>query len=176
MMTNCFRSIKSSQEQENQPISPPRTRTEPPEPLPKLAPEPPKPVLPDNKTMPKATPRRLFHKKQCQTLESQDATPVPGGTPTLSIFPASTASVEKVSKRSRPRKDIQAPSFDDFPVTGTTSEQKHWLKVKNTAYWHYSKLSGPEGEEYRKKESAWVQKYKCIEGQEDSNGVADPIG
>ena len=78
---------------------------------------------------------------------------MPCGTPTSSVSPGSVASVAstgKVSKRGRPRKDVQPPSFDDFPVTGTAEEQKHWLKVKNTAYWQYAKLSSPHGEDYRK--------------------------
>ena len=32
------------------------------------------------------------------------------------------------------------------------------MKLKNTQYWHYTKLTGPEREEYWKRESAHVSK------------------
>ena len=118
----------------------------------------------------------MFDKTCSETPESGEINPLPCGTPTSSVSPGSVASVAstgKVSKRGRPRKDVQPLSFDDFPVTGTGEEQKHWLKVKNTAYWWYAKLSGPDGEDYRKKESARVQKYqkkKDQDLQESSNG------
>ena len=118
----------------------------------------------------------MFDQTCSETPKSGEINPLPCGTPTSSVSPGSVASVAstgKVSKRGRPRKDVQPPSFDDFPVTGTAEEQKHWLKVKNTAYWWYAKLSGPDGEDYQKKESARVQKYqkkKDQDLQESSNG------
>ena len=111
----------------------------------------------------------MFDKTCSETPESGEINPLPCGTPTSSVSPGSVASVVstgKVSKRGRPRKDVQPPSFDDFPVTGTAEEQKNWLKVKNTAYWRYAKLSGPDGEDYRKKESARVQKYQKKKDQD----------
>ena len=99
----------------------------------------------------------MFDKTCSETPESGEINSLPCGMPTSSVSSGSVASVastKKVSKRGRPRKDVQPPSFDYFPVTGTAEEQKHWLKVKNAAYWQYAKLSGPHGEDYQKKESA----------------------
>ena len=171
-MIICFRSSKSSEKNNKKPpLATPKKSPEPP-------PEPTKPTNPviTHKTTPKTGPRRLFDQNCSETPESGEINPLPRGMPTSSVSPGSVASVGstgKVSKRGRPRKDVQPLSFDDFPVTGTAAEQKHWLKVKNTAYWRYAKLSGPHGEDYQKKESARMQKYQKKKGkdlQESSNG------
>ena len=171
-MIICFRNSKSSEKKNRKP--PLATTKKSPEPPPEPA-KPTNPVI-THKTTPKTGPRQLFDQTCSETPASGEINPLPCGTPTSSVSPGSVASVAstgKVSKRGRPRKDVQPPSFDDFPVTGTAEEQKHWLKVKNIAYWRYAKLSGPHGEDYRKKESARVQKYqkkKDQDLQESSNG------
>ena len=55
------------------------------------------------------------------------------------------------------------------------------MKLKNTQYWHYTKLTGPEGEEYRKRESAHVSKAynkKSVEAElpEDDISIIDDNG
>ena len=58
------------------------------------------------------------------------------------------------------------------------------MKLKNTQYWHYTKLTGPEGEEYRKRESTRVSKAynkkKCLEVEaelpEDDISIIDDKG
>ena len=125
---------------------------------------PPPPVTP---TVKKPKAKWLFIKtEQPQTPEqypSQLAS-LPA-TPSSSISGSPATSVEKVPKTGRPRKEIQPLSYDDFPVCGSLEEQKHWMKLKNTQYWRYTKLTGPEGEEYWKRESARVSKAynKCLE-------------
>ena len=123
-MIICFRSSKSSQKKNKKP--PTATPKKSPEPTP----EPTKPTNPviTHQTTRKTGPRRLFDKTCSETPESGEINPLPCGTPTLSVSPGSVASVvstEKVSKRGRPRKDVQPLSFDDFPVTGTAEKQKY---------------------------------------------------
>ena len=129
--------------------------------------EPPPPSVTRTVKKPKA--KWLFTKtEQPQTPEQYPSQqPSLPATPSSSISGSPAPSVEKVPKRGRPCKEIQPSSCNDFPVHGSLEEQKHWMKVKNTQYWHYTKLTGPEGEEYRKRESAHVSKAynkkKCLE-------------
>ena len=152
--------------------------------LPKVVTEPsPPPVTP---TVKKPKAKQLFTKtEQPQTPEqypSQLAS-LPA-TPSSSISSSPATSVKKVPKRGRPCKEIQPPSYEDFPVRGSLEEQKHWMKLKNTQYWHYTKLTGPEGEEYWKRESAHVSKAynkkKCLEVEaelpEDDISIIDDNG
>ena len=44
--------------------------------------------------------------------------------------------------------------YSDFPVNGSQEEQERWFKAKVMERWHFAKLSGPEGEEYREAERA----------------------
>ena len=152
--------------------------------LPKAVTEPPPPRVTPTVKKPKA--KWLFTKtEQPQTPEqypSQLAS-LPA-TPSSSISGSPATSVEKVPKRGRPHKEIQPPSYDDFPVRGSLEEQKHWMKLKNTQYWCYTKLTCPEGEEYQKRESAHVSKAynkkKCLEVEaelpEDDRSIIDDNG
>ena len=125
---------------------------------------------------------------QDRTTTNSRTVSIPTGFPSCNTiilyfwFPCN--SVEKVPKRGRPRKEIQPPSYNDFPVCGSLEEQKHWMKLKNTQYWHYTKLTGPEGEKYQKRESARVSKAynkkKCLEVEaelpEDDISIIDNKG
>ena len=127
------------------------------------------PATPVTPTVEKPKAKQLFAKtEQPQTPEQYPSQqPSLPATPSSSISGSPAPSVEKVPKRGRPHKEIQPPSYDDFPIHGSVEEQKHWMKVKNTQYWRYTKLTGPEGEEYRKRESAHVSKAynkkKCLD-------------
>ena len=44
--------------------------------------------------------------------------------------------------------------YSDFPVNGSQEEQERWFKAKVMERWHFAKLSGPEGEEYKEAERA----------------------
>lgn len=79
----------------------------------------------------------------------------PATTPTSSVVESPEPTTTR-TKRGRPRKELVPPSYDDFPVSGTAEQQKHWMKMKSVQYWRYQKLSGPGGEDYRKQESTRV--------------------
>ena len=100
---------------------------------------PPPPVTssPVTPTVKKSQRSQLFKKKEQPSTPEQHPSqqPSPSATPSSSKSASPAPSFEKVPKRGRPHKDMQPPSFDDFPVGGSA-----------------------EGEEYCKKESAYVSK------------------
>ena len=143
--------------------------------LPKAVTEPPPP--PVTPTVKKPPAKWLFTKKQQPSTPEQHPSqqPSPFATPSSSISGSPAPSLENVPKRGRSHKDIQLPSYNVFPVGGTAKEQKYWLKLKNTQYWHYTKLTGQEGEKYCKRESARVSKAcskkKCLDVEVESPEV-----
>ena len=72
-----------------------------------------------------------------------------------SVITSPQSSEVKESKhgRGRPRKEKTGVDYSDFPVNGSQEEQERWFKAKVMERWHFAKLSGPEGEEYRETES-----------------------
>ena len=57
-------------------------------------------------------------------------------------------------KRGRPRKEVEVPKMDDFPVTGTDEEKRKYIRKKTTELWWFNKLSSDQSSEYRKAENA----------------------
>ena len=79
-----------------------------------------------------------------------DANPAGPSTPTLSELgtPRSTSSVESRWGPGRPQKAITMPMLADCPPNATKDEMACWWKMKQSEFWQYQKLTGPEGEEY----------------------------
>ena len=62
--------------------------------------------------------------------------------------------------RGRPRKVVEKPNMDDFPLDGSQEEQKHYLAKKNTEMLRYKKLTGVDSAEYWKAEAQRVKTYQ----------------
>ena len=62
-------------------------------------------------------------------------------------------------KRGRPRKQVEVPKMDDFPVHGTEEEKRKYIRKKTTQLWRFNKLSSDQSSEYRKAENERVQAY-----------------
>ena len=63
-------------------------------------------------------------------------------------------------KCGRPRKQLEVPSMDDFPVDGDPDEKTKYIRKKTTEMWHFKKLSSKDSAEYRKKEAERVRAYQ----------------
>ena len=63
-------------------------------------------------------------------------------------------------KRGRPRKQLEVPSMEDFPVDGNPDEKTKYIRKKTTEMWRFKKLSSKDSAEYRKKESERVRAYQ----------------
>ena len=61
--------------------------------------------------------------------------------------------------RGRPRKTLELPKTDDYPVDGTEEEKDRYVKKKNTELWRFRKLSSESSAEYRAAENARVKAY-----------------
>ena len=61
--------------------------------------------------------------------------------------------------RGRPRKPVQAPKTDDYPVGATQEEINRYVKKKMTKLWRFMKLSSSESAEYRAAENKCVKDY-----------------
>ena len=46
--------------------------------------------------------------------------------------------------RGRTCKELEEPTFDDFPVDGTPLEKQHWFKAKQSKQWQYKKLNSDD--------------------------------
>lgn len=110
--------------------------------------------------------------------------PGPPCTPTPSEMgtPRSTSSVESKRGRGRPRKELTMPTLADYPQNASKDELAHWWKAKQSEVWRYQKLSGPEGEDYRRQESERVKRLRSrsrvkeeeeVLAEEISNGDDD---
>ena len=71
--------------------------------------------------------------------------------------PRSIPSVESKQGPGRPCKELKMPALADYPQNASKEELAHWWKAKQSKVWRYQKLSGPEGEEYRRQESERVK-------------------
>ena len=68
------------------------------------------------------------------------------------------------------------PTLADCPPNATKEELSKWWKQKQTEFWWYKKLSGPDADEYRHQESAhvkWVLSHKKIMQEDDRDGADD---
>ena len=79
--------------------------------------------------------------------------------------------------RGRPRKALERPKTDDYPVDGTEEEKDRYVKKKNTELWRYRKLSSESSAEYRAAENKRVKAYnrrkKAESGKVSSESDSD---
>ena len=61
--------------------------------------------------------------------------------------------------RGRPRKKVQPPSYDDYPVDAPKDVQERWVQKKATEQWRYNKLMSASAAEYRKAENERASRY-----------------
>ena len=61
--------------------------------------------------------------------------------------------------RGRPRKKVQPPSYDDYPVDAPKDVQERWVQKKATEQWRYNKLMSESAAEYRKAENERASRY-----------------
>ena len=87
--------------------------------------------------------------------------------------PRSTSSVE--SRRGcgpgHPQKELTMPTLADCPPNASKEKLSLWWKKKQSKFWQYKKLSGPEGDEYRCQESAHVKQVLS-----HKNGIVEDNG
>lgn len=104
------------------------------------------------------------------TPESSKGTPL---TPSDCGTPRSTSSFETRRGPGRPRKELTMPTLADCPANASKEQLAKWWKQKQTEFWRFKKLTGPEADEYRRKETARVKRVlsrkKGVE--DDDNGV-----
>ena len=60
--------------------------------------------------------------------------------------------------RGRPRKELKAPTMDDFPYDGTEEERTRYIKAKTSEMWRFKKKIGDPAA-YRKSELNRVNAY-----------------
>ena len=53
-----------------------------------------------------------------------------------------------------PRKALIPPSYDDKPENVSKEELLKWKKQKNTAEWHYNKLTSEDADVFREREKS----------------------
>ena len=61
--------------------------------------------------------------------------------------------------RDWPRKALQPPSYDDYPVDTSKEEKERWVQQKATERWRYNKLMSESATAYRKSENEWARWY-----------------
>ena len=76
------------------------------------------------------------------------------------------SSLNTGKKRGRPRKQLEVPTMEDFPVDGNPEEKTRYIRKKTTEMWRFKKLSSKDSAEYRKKESERVRAYQKKKKQE----------
>ena len=81
-------------------------------------------------------------------------------TPSEMGTPRTTSSVESKRGPGRPCKELTMPTLADYPQNASKEELAHWWKAKQSEVWRYQKLSGPEGEDYRRQESERVKRLR----------------
>ena len=91
--------------------------------------------------------------------------------------PRSIPSVESKRGPGRPHKELKMPTLADYPQNASKEELAHWWKAKQSEVWRNQKLSGPEGEEYRRQES---ERVKCLRSwsrvkEKDEDDLAEEI-
>lgn len=108
---------------------------------------------------------------------TSEGSPLSVGSSASSLTP-SLSQMSLGRRRGRPRKAVTKPTYDDFPIDGTTSEQERWVRAKNTEVWRYKKLTSDDAETYRKAENervkaAYVKKKVKgeVEDADDIEGV-----
>ena len=74
-------------------------------------------------------------------------------------------------KRGRPRKKLEVPTMDDFPLNASQEEKSRYLCKKTTEMWRFNKLTSEASVEYRKAENervkAYLDKKKKQKGSQD---------
>ena len=60
--------------------------------------------------------------------------------------------------RGRPRKKVQPPSYDDYPVDAP-KDQERWVQKKATEQWRYNKLMSESAAEYQRAENERASCY-----------------
>ena len=61
--------------------------------------------------------------------------------------------------RGRPRKKLQPPTYDDYPMEGTKKEQDMWVRHKSAEQWRYNKLMSEGADAYRQSENLHASKF-----------------
>ena len=61
--------------------------------------------------------------------------------------------------RGHPRKTLQSPSYDDYPVNAPKVEQERWVHHKATEQWQYNKLMSEFAQAYREAENNCCSQY-----------------
>ena len=102
------------------------------------------------------------------TPQSTSVGPSPVWSPATSdISPASsqsspTPSFDRVALRrgrGHPRKKLQPPTYDDYPMEGTKKEQNMWVRRKSAEQWRYNKLMSEGADAYRQSENLRASKF-----------------
>ena len=62
-------------------------------------------------------------------------------------------------KRGRPRKKLEVPTMDDFPLNASQEEKSRYFHKKTTEMWRFNKLTSEASIEYRKEENERVKAY-----------------
>ena len=114
-------------------------------------------------TLTVATPDNDSKENDNLTTPSSEVHPRWSTTPTLST-PINMG-------RGRPSKDLQPPSTDDKPTSGSKAEILHWQKKYNTAKWRYDKLTSDDAEMYRQSENERVKRKRHTEHKEITAAV-----
>ena len=125
------------------------------------------------------TPRQLHYtasmaetpKSSKSSIYSLPGTP---GSPDMMDSPLScesslTPSMQSMSLgrgRGRPRKQLQEPSYEGYPVNGSEEEKKRWLKQKATEQWRYNMLTSNQADEFREHEKLRVKEYQARKRQQ----------
>ena len=104
--------------------------------------------------------------KQLSFASPQDKTNSPSSSVISDVSSLSSTSVTpdfaKLAlgrRRGRPRKVLELPKTDDYPVDGTEEEKDKYIKKKNTELWRFRKLSLESCAEYRAAENERVKAY-----------------
>ena len=112
---------------------------------------------------PKATP---LTPKVCKAVPAAPKTPSDVGTP------RSTSSVESCWGPGHSQKELTMSTLANCPPNVSKEELAKWWKQKQTKFWRFKKLTGPEADEYRCKESPRVKRVLSRKKgvKDDDNG------
>ena len=90
-----------------------------------------------------------------QTPQDQmsDVESLQGGQSEASSLTPDFSSLSMGKKRGRPRKKLEVPTFDDFPIDADAEEKSKYICKKTTEMWQYKKLTSKDSSEYRKQET-----------------------
>ena len=100
------------------------------------------PPAPSAIPVPPLPPPQLETPKSSAVLHGGPSTPSDLGTP------KSTSSLESCHGHGHPQKELTMPTLADCPPNASKEELSKW-KQKQSEFWQYKKLSGPDADDYR---------------------------